>query len=181
VRLISLSVLCLAALVTTALLIARPARAEVDFSRLHGSDLGLGLGARPISLGGAFAARADDASAAYWNPAGLSGVESGEVLLSGNIPHGMAAAIIAFGLSRASGWRVGLALSWVNRLDFEGDSGTGAWDGYSEHLLHLAMIDFEEDYSGRIESGTYDMRLSLAVSPPGRRRLAFGLNLARIR
>lgn len=35
------------------------------------SFLKIGAGAKAISLGGAFVAVADDASAGYWNPAGL--------------------------------------------------------------------------------------------------------------
>ena len=39
-----------------------------------------GVGSRPLSLGGAFVAVADEASAVYWNPAGLGD-------LSGFKPH----------------------------------------------------------------------------------------------
>ena len=38
------------------------ARAEVDFDYLHGSDLGMGIGARAISMSGAFTAVADGAA-----------------------------------------------------------------------------------------------------------------------
>jgi hypothetical protein len=37
--------------------------------------LGLGVGARAAAMGSAYVAVAEDASAAYWNPAGLTGVE----------------------------------------------------------------------------------------------------------
>lgn len=37
----------------------------------------LGIGARAISMGGAFTAVADDGTAAYWNPAGISQVKMG--------------------------------------------------------------------------------------------------------
>ena len=36
-----------------------------------GDFLTLGVGARPLSMGGSFAAIADDSTATYWNPAGL--------------------------------------------------------------------------------------------------------------
>src|SRR5262245_14656355 len=39
------------------------------------SYLGLGMGARALGLGGAYTAVAADASAIYWNPAGLSEME----------------------------------------------------------------------------------------------------------
>jgi hypothetical protein len=44
--------------------------------------LKLGVGARGTSLGGAFAALADDAEAAYWNPAGLANIGKREVNFS---------------------------------------------------------------------------------------------------
>jgi long-subunit fatty acid transport protein len=43
---------------------------EVDFEGF--TSLALGSGARAFGMGGAFLARADDATAASWNPAGLS-------------------------------------------------------------------------------------------------------------
>jgi hypothetical protein len=43
---------------------------EVDFEGL--TSLSLGSGARALGMGGAFLARADDATAVSWNPAGLS-------------------------------------------------------------------------------------------------------------
>lgn len=42
--------------------------------------LRLGFGARATALGDAFTARADDASATYWNPAGMSLLPSRELL-----------------------------------------------------------------------------------------------------
>jgi hypothetical protein len=45
------------------------------------SSVALGSGARALGMGGAFLARADDATAASWNPAGLSYLRSPEVTL----------------------------------------------------------------------------------------------------
>lgn len=44
--------------------------------------LKLGLGSRAVGMGGAFAARADDASAMYWNPAGIQELHRPELMLS---------------------------------------------------------------------------------------------------
>ncbi len=44
--------------------------------------LQIGVGAAPMALGGAYVARAADATALYWNPAGLGLMTSGEVLVS---------------------------------------------------------------------------------------------------
>lgn len=50
----------------------------------------LGVGARAISMGGAFTAVADDGTAAYWNPAGISQVKMGatpSIGVQGNISN----------------------------------------------------------------------------------------------
>lgn len=47
-------------------------------------NLTLGAGARAYGMGGAFLARADDATAASWNPAGLSYLRTPEISLVGN-------------------------------------------------------------------------------------------------
>jgi hypothetical protein len=52
-----------------------------------GDMLSIGVGARALGMGGAFAAVADDASALYWNPAGIvnvKGIEVSSVKLLGN-------------------------------------------------------------------------------------------------
>lgn len=41
--------------------------------------LRMGIGARPLGMGGAFTAVADDANASYWNPAGLGQIEKKEI------------------------------------------------------------------------------------------------------
>jgi hypothetical protein len=53
---------------------------ELDFGRL---SLSIGSGARAFGMGGAFLARPDDATAASWNPAGLSYLRLPEVSLVG--------------------------------------------------------------------------------------------------
>jgi hypothetical protein len=45
-----------------------------------GEFLKLGVGARALGMGGAFASVADDASAIYWNPAGLTFLRQGQAM-----------------------------------------------------------------------------------------------------
>ena len=66
-----------AALILILAAAAMPA-AAINLHELNGSDLGLGVGARAMSMGGAFSALADDASALYWNPAGMTNMKNGE-------------------------------------------------------------------------------------------------------
>jgi hypothetical protein len=72
------------------LLAASPVAAQVQLERdtdridITGrQNLTLGSGARAYGMGGAFLARADDATAASWNPAGLSYLRAPEISLVG--------------------------------------------------------------------------------------------------
>ena len=63
---------------------AASAQTEVDRIDITGrQNLTLGSGARAYGMGGAFLARADDATAASWNPAGLSYLRVPELSLVG--------------------------------------------------------------------------------------------------
>ena len=53
--------------------------AATDVGRTAADFLMIGHGARAASLGGAYTAMASEATAAYWNPAGLTGLEGTEV------------------------------------------------------------------------------------------------------
>ncbi|HIA80415.1 MAG TPA: PorV/PorQ family protein [Candidatus Marinimicrobia bacterium] len=49
--------------------------AQTNVATTAGSFLGIGAGARSLSLGGAFVSIANDVSALYWNPAGIVNIE----------------------------------------------------------------------------------------------------------
>lgn len=52
---------------------------SVETGGLEGDFLSWGAGARALGLGKAFSAVVDDASATYWNPAGLASLQRGEL------------------------------------------------------------------------------------------------------
>jgi hypothetical protein len=56
------------------------AASPVHATKLAGEFMALGAGARALGMGGAFGAVAADASAIYWNPAGIAGMEGRQVL-----------------------------------------------------------------------------------------------------
>jgi len=100
--------LLLSAATLTAL--TSPLRAASDYA---GEFLALGAGARALALGSAYVAIADDATAGYWNPAGLADLDGRQVHLthaerySGLVAHDYVAVA-------RSGRRVrGMALSLV--------------------------------------------------------------------
>ncbi len=68
--------LTLAAVLLGGFLMAFPAHA----TKLAGEFMAPGGGARALGMGGAFAAVAADASAVFWNPAGIAGIEGRQAL-----------------------------------------------------------------------------------------------------
>lgn len=139
---------------------------EVHFEELSGTDLGMGTGARAIGLGGAFTAVADDVSATFWNPAGLSTLKSNEAHLSCYFPNEFSAASFAVKPPMDIFYKINFTfgISLVNRLRLKGDSGPeGTWDGYPSQILDLSMIEVGEEFSGKLDSKTMDTRLSVSL------------------
>jgi len=152
--------------------------AQVHFDKLYGSDLGMGVGARAMSMGGAFVSVADDPSAAYWNPAGLTKVNGFQLFLSAETITDFSAGSVIFSPQTPCLSRLDLTfgLSHIQRLRFNGDSGQGDWSGYPSHLLDLSMVNAGEDFKGSIDSKTCDTRMSLAFAPPWNKKISFGFN-----
>ena len=158
------------------------AHSEVAFDALHGSDLGMGIGARAAGLGGAFVSIADDASATFWNPAGLTSIRSNQFLVSADLPDGFSASSFVYkpslwGLEKAS---LTIGLSLINRLRIKGASGDDTWSGHPSYILDLGMIEVEENFSGSVNSKTYDTRISLSFVHPHYTNLSIGLNLIHV-
>lgn len=55
------------------------AGADLTVGKYAGDFLAIGVGARPLALGGAFTAAVNDISAIYWNPAGLAGLSHAQM------------------------------------------------------------------------------------------------------
>jgi len=159
-----------------------PSHGEVRFDALNGSDLGMGVGARAIGMGGAFVAIADDPSATFWNPAGLTDLRGSQILLSGDLPDDFSACSLVYkpSLRQLARSNAAIGLSLINRLRIRGDSGSSTWAGRASHILDMGTIEVEEDFSGSMESETYDTRLSLSFVHPTYRKLSIGVNLIHV-
>lgn len=128
--------------------------------------LRVGAGARAVGMGGAFAAVADDASAAYWNPAGLSFLESREVLyqhaemFSSAVNYDFGSVALQLG-PKSEGRRQALAFSLVRLgvdeipitgdiaslqagTDFDDADNDGVWDQGVEPL-YLSASAFPQE------------------------------------
>jgi len=124
-RRLGLLALCMTilALGASPALAADPGLTVLDF-------LKLGIGARAASMGEAYVAVADDASATYWNPAGLLGIENNDVSGTHNewiqdLRH----EFVAFGAKRG---RHGFGVSFIGLYtdDIEARTAQGDFDGH---------------------------------------------------
>lgn len=129
--------LCALAALSILLVLGSEARA----TKYAGAFMMDGGGARPLGMGSAFVAVADDASATFWNPAGLASVEQRELLvmhserfgdlidrdfisyvqpLGGDAHHTLAFTIIRLGLDD-----IPFTDHLVSRLDDPANGGNG--------------------------------------------------------
>lgn len=97
------------------------------------SVLDLGMGTRPLALGGAFVGLADDGNALSFNPAGLAGLQGLSVLSSGEVRPGIG----VFGQVAVALPRLGLGLHYfdfgdVPQVDEHGNiTGTFSYRTYT--------------------------------------------------
>lgn len=97
------------------------ADADVDFSRLYGSDVGMGIGARAAGMGGAFVSLADDGSALFWNPAGLAAAKRLQLFVSGETPADFSSAALVWspGFAFAQAVDLAVGVGHVRRLKID--------------------------------------------------------------
>jgi long-chain fatty acid transport protein len=133
------------ALAFVAVLCLAPASAHADVNQLFSHT------PRPMSLGGAYTAVANDASALYYNPAGLTEVDGSfiELAFLFTFPN--------FGATRSDGMRpdlsppsddsYGLHLAWSPRSILDGNLGLG-FSLLLPHrkALHFVVHRFEDPY-----------------------------------
>jgi long-subunit fatty acid transport protein len=108
------------------------------------SFLEIGVGARAIGMGGAFVATANDASAIYWNPAGLGNLHRPEILFVhtrwiANISFDFAGAVLPLGRIGTLGASVTM-LSMNDMLvrTVDKPEGTGEYFGVNSMALMVS-------------------------------------------
>ena len=106
------------------------------------------VGARAAAMGGAFTATADDATALYWNPAGLSQIEKTEILAMYNMHfQGIKQGYLSLAFPSLKGV-VGLAASYVDMGGIEGRDKYGNPTGE----FNASDIKLSFGYSRRLSS-----------------------------
>jgi long-subunit fatty acid transport protein len=108
--------------------------------------LNVAIGARPISMGGAFSATANDVSALYWNPAGVSRIEGNEALFS------------------YSNWFADISYNWSGAAINMGDMGTlGLSVTYLDYGEMEVTTLSEPDGTGQMFDAT-DLAMALSYA-----------------
>jgi hypothetical protein len=144
--------------------------------------LRLGVGARALGMGGGFVGLADDASAAYWNPAGLANLRQAETLFMHAEQFGSLAShnYIGFaqplrGAGHPSAIGIGLIQFSVDNITVTRDAyqdlnQNGQWDSGEPILTDQFYSDSDTEYG-----------LLLSYAREATDRLALGGNVKLIR
>jgi hypothetical protein len=129
-------------LVTALLLGAAPTAVHADDPGLTVLNfLKIGVGARPEYLGGAYVALTADATATYWNPAGLLAIERNDVQGTHNgWIQDLRQEFVGLGLHRGR-HAFGLSFIGLYTEDIEARDSQGNYDGkfgFSDHAFSLS-------------------------------------------
>jgi len=91
-----------------------------------GDFLNLGIGARAVSMGGAFTGLANDVSAGYWNPGGLVQLDGTEVLtMYDSFFEGMGHIYLGLGKKLNGGGALGAQINYLTSGDISGVDESG--------------------------------------------------------
>ncbi len=109
------------------------------------SFLKIGVGARSLGLGGAFVSVAGDASALYWNPAGIAQMENQQLTLSYvNYLLDIHSGFVGYVLPRKNGVNLGLALNYFSYGEFQ---RTTVQDPTGSGLGTFGAVDLSVSFS----------------------------------
>ncbi len=122
----------------------------------EGTDAGSfardGIGARALAMGGTFVATADDASAGFWNPAGIGYLEGyhvgGMCVVGGRFGISdikfQDLSLLAKPVQTGSLSSLGVGITWINHtvsgIPYTGDDGGGTFD--ADQSLFLASVSW---------------------------------------
>jgi hypothetical protein len=148
--------------------------------------LKIGVGARALGMGGAFVSLADDASATYWNPAGLVQLESREALgmhasqFGGVVNHDVLGVAIPL---RSPDNRSAIGLTII-RLGVDDIRVTKDFDTVQDSNGNPILVDGDGnlvDPSSIPQKSAYDLALLLSYARGMGDRWSAGLNVKLVR
>jgi len=157
-------------------LFCSPVFSQVVIGKYAGEFMAIGVGGRPLGMGGAYTALANDVTAGYYNPAGLIRLNYPQISLMhderfGNlVNYDFAAVAIPYGHDMSFG------LS-VMRLGVDGipDTRKALYDANGDGVLDIK--DDKLDYSKISEFSNQDWAFYLTFAKRYTDRLSFGANV----
>ena len=129
-----------------------------------GQFLRVGAGARAMGMAGAFSSLADDATAIYWNPAGMSILDKREVSLSYNAYFKDTSSQFASYAHPTSNGAVGIGMTLFSVKDIDhrtagaGDSDTPDLGSFNTQDMALSL-----GYASRFEMGESKLHYGAAL------------------
>src|SRR5713101_3400219 len=155
------------------------AQAGASSAKYAGEFIAIGVGGRALGLGGAYAALANDVTAGYWNPAGLSHLNYPQIALMHDERFGSLVNYDYGAIAIPMNTTTTLGLS-VIRLGVDGipDTRNGAWVDQNNNGLPEAN---EIDYSKITYFNAADWALYFTYSKRLDENFSYGANLKVIR
>jgi hypothetical protein len=152
-------------------------------AKYAGEFLSIGVGGRALGLGGAYAALANDASAAYWNPAALARLNYPEFMLmhderfGGIVNYDFGAVAIPFGADMTLG--VSIMRLGVDGIPDSRDAGVDANGNYVPRGQYQNAVRYDESKITYFNSA--DWALYFTYSKRVSDDLTYGINLKILR
>jgi len=157
--------------------------AAQQIAKYAGEFLSIGVGGRALGLGGAYAALANDASAAYWNPAALARLDYPEFMLmhderfGGMENYDFGAVAIPYGTHTT--FAVSLMRLGVDGIPDSRDAGIDANGNYVPRGQYQNFVRIDESRITYFNSA--DWALYFTYSKRVSNNLTYGINLKILR
>lgn len=153
-----------ACFILLALIVLAAYAGDSHATKFAGEFLQTGIGAKALAMGGAYVSVADDASATYWNPAGLVGQERRQLLLMHSERFGdlidYNSGVFSRPLSTEEGKESagGISIVWLRvsdigftshlnepDVDFVDENGDGVWNPGERRIYNPDRIQWKSD------------------------------------
>ncbi|MGD8305535.1 MAG: PorV/PorQ family protein [Ignavibacteria bacterium] len=166
-------------LLLAALSILSPVVAQTKISKYAGEFMAIGVGGRPLGMGGAFVAIANDVTAGYYNPAGLAKIDYPQISIMHSEQFGdlVNYEFVAIGIPFKSDMSFGLS---VMRLAVDGipDTRNALIDGITGNPINdIDNIYARLDYSQITEFSNQDWAFYLTFAKRHSENFYWGANI----
>lgn len=162
--------------VILALLVNSTVFPQVVIGKYAGEFMAIGVGGRPLGMGGAYTALANDVTAGYYNPAGLIRINYPQISLMHDERFGNLVNYDYAGVALPYGSDMSFGLS-VMRLGVDGipDTRKALYDANGDGILDIK--DDKLDYSKISEFSNQDWAFYLTFAKKYSDNLSFGANV----